>query len=122
MKVGEQDGISARMGPYHVSLIRHMFIPLTSGIKLAARVWFPQQDGVPLLSDSSDPIYLYSPSPKVHVPKMDAKYPAILEYLPYRKSEVTAQRDYMRHTWFASHGYVCIRADMRGCGMYANVF
>ena len=43
-------------------------------------------------------------------------HPAILEHLPYRKSDATLPRDYQRHTWMCSHGYVVIRSDMRGNG------
>jgi putative CocE/NonD family hydrolase len=42
--------------------------------------------------------------------------PAILEYLPYRKRELTAERDVPMHTYFAGHGYACVRADIRGSG------
>jgi len=42
--------------------------------------------------------------------------PAIFEYLPYRKRELTADRDVPMHTWFAGHGYACVRADIRGSG------
>ena len=42
--------------------------------------------------------------------------PAILEYLPYRKRDGTAERDHLTHPYFAGHGYACIRVDMRGSG------
>ena len=42
--------------------------------------------------------------------------PAILEYLPYRKREFTAVRDTSMHRYFAGHGYVSVRIDMRGSG------
>ena len=42
--------------------------------------------------------------------------PAILEYLPYRKRDGTAQRDALTHPYFAGHGYACLRVDMRGTG------
>jgi putative CocE/NonD family hydrolase len=41
---------------------------------------------------------------------------AILEHLPYRKRDGTIVRDQYNHPWFAGHGYVCIRTDMRGTG------
>ncbi len=50
---------------------------------------------------------------------MDAEknpVPAILEYLPYRKRDGTAERDQLTHPYFAGHGYACIRVDMRGAG------
>uniref|UniRef100_A0A1I8JF83 PepX_C domain-containing protein n=1 Tax=Macrostomum lignano TaxID=282301 RepID=A0A1I8JF83_9PLAT len=45
-----------------------------------------------------------------------AKCPAVLEYLPYRKDDITAVRDHRRHVWTASHGIAVARADLRGCG------
>ena len=42
--------------------------------------------------------------------------PAILEYIPYRKRDGTAERDALNHPYVASHGYACVRVDMRGSG------
>jgi hypothetical protein len=42
--------------------------------------------------------------------------PAILEYIPYRKNDFTAQRDALMHPWFAGHGYAAVRVDLRGSG------
>ena len=42
--------------------------------------------------------------------------PAIIEYLPYRKTDGTAARDDTMHPWFAAQGYACLRVDRRGCG------
>lgn len=68
-----------------------MEIRLTDGCRLSARVWMPE--------DASDnPV------------------PAILEYLPYRKRDGTAERDALTHPYFAARGYACIRVDMRGNG------
>lgn len=44
------------------------------------------------------------------------KFPAVLEYLPYRKDDGTAARDYPIHTYFAHRGYVSVRVDIRGFG------
>ncbi len=40
----------------------------------------------------------------------------ILEYLPYRRNDLTSRRDEKRHSWMCSHGYVVIRVDIRGSG------
>jgi predicted acyl esterase len=48
--------------------------------------------------------------------KPGEKLPALLEYLPYRKDDATAARDYPVHTYFAAHGYVSVRVDIRGFG------
>ncbi len=44
------------------------------------------------------------------------KFPALLEYLPYRKDDGTAARDYPLHSYFARRGYVSVRVDIRGFG------
>ena len=71
--------------------IENIFIPLADGVRLAARIFLPQ-DAV------AHPV------------------PAILEYLPYRKRDGTAERDALTHPYFAAHGYAGVRVDMRGCG------
>ncbi len=43
-------------------------------------------------------------------------FPAILEYLPYRKRDGTAPRDETTHPVFADAGYVCVRIDIAGSG------
>ncbi|MDX1608731.1 MAG: CocE/NonD family hydrolase [Halofilum sp. (in: g-proteobacteria)] len=65
------------------------WIELSDGCRLAVRIWRPADD---------EPV------------------PAILEYLPYRKRDLTAARDVPMHTWFAGHGYACVRVDLRGSG------
>ena len=69
-------------------VVENLFIPLADGVRLAARVWFPEA----------------------------ARAPAVLEYIPYRKRDGTRGRDEPMHGWFAEHGYVAIRVDMRGSG------
>jgi len=44
------------------------------------------------------------------------RVPALLEYLPYRKDDDTAPDDYAKHAYFAQHGYVGARVDIRGFG------
>ncbi|MBS0525664.1 MAG: CocE/NonD family hydrolase [Proteobacteria bacterium] len=71
--------------------IEHVWIPLSDGTRLAARVWLP---------DNAE----QNPAP------------ALLEYLPYRKRDGTAERDSLTHPYLAAHGYACIRVDIRGSG------
>ena len=68
-----------------------MGIVLSDGTLLSARVWMPE-------GAESNPV------------------PAILEFLPYRKRDGTTARDALTHPYFASHGYACLRVDMRGNG------
>ncbi len=77
--------------PYKVKEIEHTMIPLSDGIRLAARIWMPED-------------------------AMKTPVPAILEYIPYRKRDFTAYRDSLNHPYFAGHGYASIRVDMRGSG------
>lgn len=72
-------------------LEKGVWIPLSSGIRLAARLWLPAEA-------ESRPV------------------PALLEFLPYRKRDLTRVRDEPIHGYFASHGYASIRVDMRGSG------
>ena len=77
--------------PRPVREIENLWITLSDGCKLAARVWLP-------VDAEQHPV------------------PAILEYLPYRKRDGTAGRDALTHPYFAGHGYACLRVDMRGNG------
>jgi len=77
--------------PRRVRLVRDAFIDLSDGVRLAAQIWLPEDA-------ESDPV------------------PAILEYLPYRKRDGTAERDALTHPYYAGHGYACVRVDMRGAG------
>ncbi|MCA3559552.1 MAG: CocE/NonD family hydrolase [Aestuariivirga sp.] len=77
--------------PYRVTVIENLWIPLSDGTKLAARVWMPGG-------------------------AEETPFPALLEYLPYRKRDGTHVRDALTHAYFAGHGYVSVRVDMRGNG------
>jgi putative CocE/NonD family hydrolase len=67
-------------------------IPMPDGVKLAATLYMPAQ---------------LRPGERV---------PALLEYLPYRKDDDTAPDDYGKHAYFAQHGFVGVRVDIRGFG------
>ncbi|EXJ89890.1 hypothetical protein A1O3_02957 [Capronia epimyces CBS 606.96] len=77
----------------------HVPIPLSDGIVLSAQIWRPESS------------YATGTATSTPVP-----VPAILEYLPYRKRDYTAPRDALNHPYVASHGYACVRVDMRGTG------
>jgi len=77
--------------PRRVREIENTFIPLADGVQLAARIWLPEDA-------ETKPV------------------PAILEFLPYRKRDGTAERDELTHPYYAGHGYACVRVDMRGSG------
>ena len=77
--------------PEPLRVIDPTWIPLSDGSRLSARIWLPE-------SADEHPV------------------PAILEYLPYRKDDVTAADDALRHPYIAARGYACARVDMRGSG------
>ncbi|MGI9508626.1 MAG: CocE/NonD family hydrolase [Geminicoccaceae bacterium] len=74
-----------------VEVIEHLWIPMPDGVRLAARLWLPRS--------------------AEHTP-----FPALLEYIPYRKADMVRARDERNHPYFAEHGYACLRVDMRGSG------
>ena len=77
--------------PYATKEEDHVAIPMSDGTVLSARIWRPTaSDGEPV--------------------------PAILEYIPYRKGDLTAVRDSIHHPYIAGHGYACVRVDIRGTG------
>ena len=72
-----------------------VWIPLADGTRLAARVWMPRGD---------------------------ARFPAALEYLPYRRRDGTSQRDESTYPAFAEAGIAGVRVDSRGNGDSEGVF
>lgn len=83
--------------PHAITETMDMGIPLPDGTRLSARVWMPEDAG-------ENPV------------------PAVLEYLPYRKSDGTIQRDQPMHPYIAGHGYACLRVDRRGTGDSEGIF
>ena len=78
----------SRPSQYSVS-VHEVAVPMSDGVVLSGRVWLPEGAG---------PV------------------PAVLEYLPYRKSDSTAIDDSVRHPYFAERGYAGVRVDIRGSG------
>ena len=74
-----------------IKCVEHLWIPLPDGTRLAARLWLPDDEP-------------------------EAAVPALIEYLPYRKSDGTALTDPVRHAWFAANGFASLRIDLRGSG------
>ncbi len=77
--------------PYATKEEEHLLIPVSDGTRLAARIWRP-------VSSDDEPV------------------PAVLEFIPYRKRDLTAWRDSIHHPYMAGHGYACARVDLRGTG------
>ncbi|MEV4789104.1 CocE/NonD family hydrolase [Streptomyces tuirus] len=77
--------------PYETKEEEHVTIPMSDGVRLSAHIWRPT-------SSDQEPV------------------PAVLEYIPYRKRDLTAVRDSIHHPYLAGHGYACVRVDLRGTG------
>ncbi|WP_293695836.1 CocE/NonD family hydrolase [uncultured Agrococcus sp.] len=77
--------------PNEVREDEHLWIPMSDGTRLAARLWRPT-------SADDDPV------------------PGVVEMIPYRKRDLTAQRDSIHHPYMAGYGYACLRVDLRGSG------
>jgi uncharacterized protein len=77
--------------------------------------WIPMKDGVRLA------VNLYMPDGPLPSAKAGEKFPAILEYLPYRKDDWTLARDWELHSYFVRRGYVTARVDIRGTGASEGV-
>jgi len=70
------------------------------------QAWIPMKDGMRLAAT------LYMPEGA----KPGEKFPALLDYLPYRKDDATAAGDHPKNAFFARRGYVGARVDIRGFG------
>jgi uncharacterized protein len=77
-------------GTNTVREIENTWIPMPDGVKLAARIWLPEGGPHPV--------------------------PAIFNYCPYFARLFTRPGDDTRFPYYASHGYACVRVDIRGSG------
>jgi uncharacterized protein len=76
---------------YPVRHIKNVLIPMSDGVHIAVDLFMPEG------GDRSGP------------------FPAVFEFLPYRKDDRTAAR-WNAHYYFAERGFVGVRADIRGTG------
>lgn len=74
-----------------VDEIETVWIPLSDGRRLAARLFLPRT-----VSERPAPV--------------------VLEYIPYRRRDGTRLGDEGMHRWFAAQGYACARVDVAGTG------
>ena len=79
-------------GVHAVRVIDNDWIELPDGVRLAIRLWLPED------ADGERPVS------------------AILDSVPYRKSDGTAIYDAAWGTYFAAHGFAFARVDLRGSG------
>ena len=59
---------TSRPSPARVTVTEHLWIPMPDGVRLAARLWLPEDAA-------------------------QAPVPALLEYIPYRKADMVRARD-----------------------------
>lgn len=81
--------VDSPSGGLALRALETVWIPLSDGRRLAARLFLPAE---------STPV------------------PVILEYIPYRRRDVTRFGDDQLHLWFAAHGYAGARVDIAGTG------
>ncbi len=84
-------GVPPSAPTYDLHVVK-TFIPMKDGVRLAVTLYMPDGHGA------------------------KQRFPALLEYLPYRKDDGTAFRDYGNHAYFAKRGFVGARVDIRGFG------
>ncbi len=77
---------------YEFEVVPHEWIVLSDGIRLSVKLWKP-------LARCED-----------------EHFPVILEAIPYRKDDISLYDDSVRMEYFAGHGYICARLDLRGSG------
>jgi uncharacterized protein len=77
--------------PAYEIAFREASIPMPDGVKLAADLYLPAGG------------------------KRTDRFPVLLEYLPYRKTE-SRGRDYSLYSYFVRRGYAVARVDIRGTG------
>jgi uncharacterized protein len=83
--------VSPLSEPVRAPLELDLWIPLSDGARLAARLWLPPEA-------ETNPV------------------PAVVEVSPYRHEDHTRRRDSVRHPYFAEHGFASLRVDIRGSG------
>ncbi len=83
--------IDALSAPTFDVVLEETWIPMKDGVRLAADVWRPKGKGD------------------------GGKFPVLLEYLPYRKTE-SRPSNYGFYAYFVKRGYVVARVDIRGTG------
>ena len=72
-----------------------VWVPMPDGTRLAATIWMPEGDG---------------------------PFPAVLEFLPYRRRDGTAARDDSTYPYYAEAGIAGVRMDSRGQGDSEGLF
>jgi putative CocE/NonD family hydrolase len=80
----------------------HPVIAARHGVRIERNVRIPVRDGARLAAD-------------LVRPDEEGRFPAVIEYLPYRKDDNTAAAGDVHH-YLAERGFVGVRLDVRGTG------
>ena len=68
-----------KIDKYRVKIKDNIWIKMSDGIKLSAKIWFP-------------------------ISKSSPSLPTILEFIPYRKGDAYSIRDFVIHQFYAENG------------------
>lgn len=90
--LGRADGYESPSPPVYGFTLERAAIPMSDGVMLAVTLYMPK--GAP----------------------HGARFPAVLNYLPYRKDDDEAQEQYGLLGYFARRGFVGAAVDIRGFG------
>ncbi len=88
---------------YDVSM-EEAWIPMRDGVRLAADLYFPKGSGPGAAGATG-----------AGKNRSKERFPVLLEYLPYRKTESRAYL-YALYSYFVRRGYIVARVDIRGTG------
>ena len=91
--MGRGDVDTGAAGERRVRVVRHLPIPMADGVHLSATMVIPRGDG---------------------------PFPAVFDYYPYRKDDLSAA-SLRRHHYLARRGYAALRVDVRGTGSSEGV-
>lgn len=86
--------------PAYGVTMEEAWIPMSDGVRLAADIWRPTAS-----TAKGQDAGGVAPG----------RFPVLLEYLPYRKTEARGER-YPLYAYFVRRGYVVARVDIRGTG------
>jgi len=103
-KPDETHGRSASEPRFEVETVWDARIPARDGVELSANLWLPRPPGA--AAPGTGPA---------------ARFPAILEMIPYGKDNWRRNADVARGTYLARRGYAFCRVDVRGTGSSGGV-
>ena len=78
-------------GNYRYKVVREKFI-MPDGVSLDSTIYMPVRK------------------------RKDEQFPVLLEILPYRKDDTFFIMDYPAYSYFAQHGFITVKVDIRGTG------